>query len=197
VSAKPTLAARLNDVLGQLLLLPDAGAIDPTKDNISVGRGGHGTHKERGIAPSGTFAALEERPAVIQWAARFGRMLDVAERELEEARSGAVATSAKGARTGAVKDAEDRTILKDYVGMDPTTVAYIFGRTTEGIRKLRGRKGLDPATGERAQRDTLTPRVDPETSADRRLARRIDASVREAVRVAHAASESNPNPQED
>lgn len=148
---KPTIAARLNRVLGQLLLLADAGAIDQTRVRVNRGSGGHGTHKGRGMAPEGAFATLEERSPVVQWSARFDRMLAIAERELTEAQSGRAASPAR-------KRAEDRTILKDYVGVDPTAVAYIFGRTTAAVRKLRSRNGRAPDTGERASRDVLTTR---------------------------------------
>ncbi|HEX3241129.1 MAG TPA: hypothetical protein VHR18_13465 [Solirubrobacterales bacterium] len=32
---------------------------------------------------------------------------------------------------------------------DPTAVAFVFGSTTEAVRKLRGRNGRDPDTGQR------------------------------------------------
>jgi len=40
-----------------------------------------------------------------------------------------------------------RAILAE-VGVDPTTVAFLYGSTTEAVRKLRGRHGRDPETGQ-------------------------------------------------
>lgn len=154
------LGTRVNDVLLRLLVLPEGRAVDPTMNGygttISTGKGGHGTHKARGSAPSGAFDGLEERAPVVKWAERISRILDAAERECEAYERGAQATGPAQDKVSDRKRGEDRSILADYVGEDPTTVAYIFRRTTEGVRKLRQRNGLDPDTGERITRDVLT-----------------------------------------
>ena len=63
-----------------------------------------------------------------------------------------VKAEAEGNRSD-VRSAQTRAILGE-VGMDATTVAFIYGSTTEAVKKLRGRNGRDPDTGQpkRAQR---------------------------------------------
>lgn len=51
-------------------------------------------------------------------------------------------------KTSAARKAKTRAVLAE-VGMDPTAVAFVYGMTTEGVRKARGRAGFDPDTGVR------------------------------------------------
>lgn len=129
------------------LLLSNVGAVDPeaAADRVSTGRGGHGSHKAR-TAP--TFGA--ELPLSVELEHLIERLATVAERRLEDAKRGATGRPAQD-KVGRAKRAEDAAILREQ-GRGATEVAYLYGRTTEGIRKLRQRSGLDPETGERLDR---------------------------------------------
>lgn len=144
-----TLGERVNRILLDLLLLLEGGAIDPTRDVVSTGSGGHGSHKARS-APPGAFARFHDRPLVEQYAERFERLCIAAERDLEAVRQGVDTRPARDTRSKRKRD-EDRAILRE-VGRDPTWVAFVYGRTTDSVQRLRKRHGLDPNTGERAPR---------------------------------------------
>gem|GEM_PF-6790239 len=49
-------------------------------------------------------------------------------------------------KVSSTRKAKTQAILGE-VGMDPTAVAFIYGTTTEAVKKQRGRNGLDPDTG--------------------------------------------------
>jgi hypothetical protein len=51
-------------------------------------------------------------------------------------------------KTSSARKAQAQAILGER-GMDPTAVAFIYGTTTEAVKKQRGRNGLDPDTGQR------------------------------------------------
>lgn len=133
------------------LLLPNPGAVDYGRDVVSQGKGGHGTHGERGrIATFG-----QDVPFCVAMETALARFVEVWEARLRREVSGVPGHAPKGDKVGSAKRAEDRAVLA-CVGQDPTEVAYLYGRTTEGVRKLRQRNGLDADTGERARRDVLT-----------------------------------------
>lgn len=160
-AASKPLGRRLNAALTGLLMLGDGGAVDPARVRPSRGRGGHGKHGTTTAPPDGAFARLEDQAPVVRWVERFARQIEAAERELEDARGGAEAHAPNGDVRSRLRKSETRSILEDYVGVDPTTVAYIFRRTTEAVRKLRARDGRDPETGERVRREgplTALPR---------------------------------------
>lgn len=154
----PNLGARVNRVLVDLMMLGHGATVDPeqARNRVSAGKGGHGTHKARGAAPSGAFVALEDRPLVVQYAERIDRIVRVAEREVENARRGADARAANGDTRSARRRSETRTIIEAYVGVDPIDVGFIFRKSTESVRKLRQRDGRDPDTGERVRTDVVT-----------------------------------------
>ncbi len=74
----------------------------------------------------------------------FARWLDVWEREVQGQRPGVPS----GDKVSAARKAQSKAILGE-VGMDPTAVAFIYGTSTEAVRKLRGRHDRDPDTGQR------------------------------------------------
>ena len=152
-------------------LLAQAGAVDYGRDRVSQGEGGHGTHGERGRALN--FG--DDVPLSVEMERALARFATVWTRRLEAAQSGAPAFTVKGSRHNPAKRHEDAAIL-DHVG-DPTEAAYLYGRTTEGVRKMRLRRGHDPETGLRIRRDTLddaTRSLNPEDPDDAAL----DATVR-------------------
>jgi hypothetical protein len=87
-----------------------------------------------------------DRPLEIRMVESFARWLDVWEREAEQCPVSVVNDADH--RSAAARERK-RAIL-DEVGMDPTALAFVYGMTTESVRKLRGRNGRDPETGQRA-----------------------------------------------
>lgn len=151
------IGARINAVLGQLVLLSDVGAVQST-ERVSMGRGGHGTHKERGKAPAGSLAPFHERPLVVQYVERIQRVCEAMERDLETMREGGTVRRGPRDTRSPHYRAEAEDILREQ-GRPPVYLAFIYGWTEDGVRKLRGRNGLDPDTGERvSRRDILTSR---------------------------------------
>lgn len=154
------LGARLNAALAELLLLSDVPALNPERNTVSTGRGGHGTHKERGQAPIGTHAPFHERPLVEQYAERFQRLIEAAERDVEGVRRGNRTRRNPRDTRSAQYRAEVRAILAEE-GRDPVWVAFVYGWTEDAVRRLRKREGRDPDTGERARRNVLTASTPP------------------------------------
>jgi hypothetical protein len=150
------------------LPLPNAQAIDYSRDVVSHGKGGHGKHGTTTTRP--TFGA--DAPLPVQIERMVERMARVIEARLEDELEGAQPNAAR-AKTGKARREEDRAILA-AVGEDPTALAFVYGRATEAVRKLRQRSGRDPDTGERVP----TPR--PITAP----AREVAAAEREAARLA-------------
>jgi hypothetical protein len=149
------------------LLLPNAQAVDTSRDVVSNGRGGHGKHGTTTTTP--TFGA--DAPLPVELERSLGRFVEVWERRLE-AHTSAVDgdLSRPGAKTGAVKRAEDDAILR-AVGLEPIDLAFVYRRSTEAVRKLRLRNGLDPETGERVPAPrpiTASPRTQLQTFIESR-----------------------------
>lgn len=138
-----SLGNRLNKVLGGLLLLTEGATVDPTKDTISVGRGGHSTHGERGRRPGGS-----SRPLVVQWAERFEHMILAAERDLADAKHGTGRVEFSGTKPAAGL----RKRIHEYEGRDPVWIAFIEGCSVELVRKVRREADLNMVTGERLER---------------------------------------------
>lgn len=136
------------------LLFANAGAVDTERDVISQGKGGHGKHGATTVAP--THGA--DLPLAVRIERLQSRVATIVERWLAEEEERATGRPCHDRRSSA-KQAETRAILA-AVGQDPTEVAYLYGRTTEAVRKLRQRSGLDPDTGERVRRDVLTAPAD-------------------------------------
>lgn len=140
-----TLGARINRALQGLLLLGNPGAVDTSRDTVSNGRGGHGTHAERGKAPT------DFRPLVEEWAEFFRRACDMAELDLAmekgeverptEVRKGRVSSAAIRERRHRIQRA---TI---YQGRRPEFVAYVEGCSVSLVRDDREKGRLDPLTG--------------------------------------------------
>jgi hypothetical protein len=148
-----TLPQRINHLLTQLMLLSDVPGTDPSRDPVSTGKGGHGTHKTRGGAPAGVFTPMHDRPLVVQYVDRLERLCEAMEADVATVKHGSTNRPAADKRS-AGKRRDDRQILGEE-GRDPTWVAFVYGRTTEGVRKLRQRADLDPDTGEAVRRAHL------------------------------------------
>lgn len=131
-------------------LLANAQGVDYSRDVVSQGDGGHGKHGTTTTEPS--FG--DDPPLPVRIVGLVERVADVVERDLDVERRGPGARPAGHDRRSRAKRDEDQGVLSQRG--DPTRVAYLFGRTTEGVRKLRKCHGLDPATGERVKRDTIT-----------------------------------------
>lgn len=147
-----TWGQRLNEALGRLLLQPTPPGVDfeASADRVSTGKGGHGTHKARGQAPTGALQSGLDRPEFIWWLEQAERLVLALERDVEHNARRPEGTHARGDRESAVKRATDRRIVSEvYEGRDPTFVAFLEGRTTEGVRKLRQRHQRDPDDGSR------------------------------------------------
>jgi hypothetical protein len=96
--------------------------------------------------PSSSYLSFgRDRPLEVRMAESFARWLDVWDREVN---GGGQRVNEEDTRSAARK-AQTKAILGE-VGMDPTALAFIYGMTTDGVRKLRGRNGRDPETGQRA-----------------------------------------------
>lgn len=133
------------------LLLANAPAVDHTRVRVSRGSGGHGKHGTTTLAPThgaDVPLSVEMEDALARFALVYSRRLDVEQK-------GAEGHVPHGDSRSAARRDETRAILAQ-VGSDPTEVAYLYGRTTEAIRKLRLRNGLDADTGERVRRQVLT-----------------------------------------
>lgn len=124
---------RIRDVLVQMTLLPDGGAVDYGRVRVSHGKGGHGTHGVRSAAPPRPDAL------VVDWTRRFDRMARLAEHELETYRT--------GKRTADRLSRDQR--MATHVNETPAFVAYVEDCSTEAVRKWRQRHNRDPETGRR------------------------------------------------
>lgn len=145
-----SLADDLRDLVGTYraaLLLADAPAIDYSRDIISQGSGGHGSHKAR-TSPS--YGA--EKPLAVELEDAFARFVVVWRNRLAAAQSGAPAVAAKGDRVSSTRRAERKAVLS-ATGQPAIEVAYVYGWTEDGVRRARLAAGLDPATGERVDRE--------------------------------------------
>lgn len=140
-------------------LLTNTSAVDPSRERLNLGKATHGSMKT-----SRPLGFRGELPPSVEMEEALGRFVQVWERRLDEHSRGRVQT-ASGDRRSTARKAEDDAILRE-AGRDATEVAYLYGRTTEGVRKMRGRRGFDPDTGERIVKDNLTappPRRDEPT----------------------------------
>lgn len=87
-----------------------------------------------------TFA--DDLPVTDEMQRSLQRWVDVWKRRVQE-QSPALPSQDK---TSSARKAQTRAILGER-GMDPTAVAFIYGVSTEAVKKLRGRNGFDPDTG--------------------------------------------------
>jgi hypothetical protein len=115
------------------------------------GKGGHGKHG----ATTADLHFGRDLPLCVELERNLARFTKVYADKVDAERRGRRESTAGGDRRSKAKKAENRAILA-AVGLDSTALAYMYGRTTEGVRKLRRCHGLDPATGEPVTRDTLT-----------------------------------------
>lgn len=133
----------------ELLLQAEGRAVDTSAVRVS------------GNKPGTIPPAWADTPAAVEMERQLGRFVTVWRNRLQ-----AEQAPSAGDRRSAAKRSTDAAILA-AVGADPTELAYLHGRTTEGVRKLRLRRGLDPDTGERARRPSpITSRDLPETPHD-------------------------------
>lgn len=137
---------RLIRTYRESILLADASAIDYSRDVINHGSGGHGKHGTTTTTPS--FGA--DVPLSVEMERFLARAGTVFARRLEAERRGATATVPNGDTRSKAKRDETSAILAE-VGRDATEVAYLYGRTTEAVRKLRLRHGMDADRGERVR----------------------------------------------
>lgn len=130
---------RINDGLAKLLVVELNGpAVDTTRDIVTTGKGGHGTHKERGKAPAGNA-----RPLVEQWAEQAQRVAEGIEEAIRE-----IQTGAKPQEFGGIKPARGlRSRIHDYEGRGVVYVAYHERCSVELVRKVRAEKGRDAKWG--------------------------------------------------
>lgn len=99
-----------------------------------------------------------DEPVTVRMEKSLARWLDVWEREVE----GGVAGVVSADRTSARRKAQTKAVLGE-VGLDPTAVAFMYGMTTESVRRLRGRHARDPETGQRVT-ELRAERVDGKAS---------------------------------
>lgn len=135
--SRPNLPRRVNDVLARMVLYQETGAIDYGRDTISTGRGGHGTHKERGVAPT-----LQDS-MFVEWADRFNRLCAAAEKAADEFERG----PDERRRRGETSHARKRRIVTAYVGLPLAEAAFIDGCSTDLVRKTRIAANRDPQDG--------------------------------------------------
>ena len=151
-----SLGARVNRALGQLLLLGNAPGVDATRDAVSNGSGGHGTHGERGKAPT------DFQPLVIEWAEFFRRACDMAELDLAQERGEVERpTETRKGRVSAEDSRRRRQRIQRaaiYRGRRPEFVAYVEGCSVTLVREARQAGDLDPLTGQRAEKPLTTSR---------------------------------------
>lgn len=132
--------------------------MDSERDSINMGSGGHGTHKERGKAPT------DFRPLVLEWADFFRRAAELAEHDLAMERGEAPRpTMVKPGRVDAKRKKErDRRIARSplYIGRRPEFVAYMEGVSVTLVKDARTASRLDPLSGERGERPETAPAED-------------------------------------
>ena len=76
----------------------------------------------------------------------FARWLEMWERQIK---GGGPRKLPSQDKTSAARKEQTKATLAD-TGLDATAVAYRRGLTTDGVRNLRTKHGLDPNTGEKA-----------------------------------------------
>lgn len=140
-----SLGRDLDELLARMALLPEPPAMDYAAPVVTTSK-------------AGSSAPPNFHPLAVEWSERVKRLLVAAERDL--ARAQARPTSADR-RSDAKREADSRIVARVNEGRDPTYVAFLEGRTTEGVRKLRLRHGLDPDDGTRMA-GALTSRRLPE-----------------------------------
>ena len=154
-----TWGGRLNDALSRLLLQPTPPGIDfeAAAERVSKGKGGHGTHGARGQAPSGSHTAGLDRPEFLWWVERAECLVLALEREVEtNARRQEGVHPAADKQSARKRETDKRITSVIYEGRDPTFVAFLEGRTTDNVQRLRKTAGKDPANGERLSERPLT-----------------------------------------
>lgn len=118
------------------LLMADGAVQDTSRDVLHRG----GMHK--GSSPPRSNGAM-----TLDLEESFQRFVEVMARRVEAAQAEMRGNPAvHGDTKSKARKAETDAILGEE-GKDPTEVAYLYRRTTEGIRKLRVRYGKDPDTG--------------------------------------------------
>lgn len=128
----------------QALLMSSAPAAAMDKEQL------HPSSTKAGSKPPTDF-----RPLSGEMEESFARFVEVWGRRVEDERYGVVPTVNKHDKKSRARKAENSAILREE-GRDSTEVAYLYGRTTQGVEKIRARAGLDPKTGLRLAPKPLT-----------------------------------------
>lgn len=158
-----SLGTRLNNALARALLLSEGGTVDLTRDTVSLGRGGHGTHGERGRAPGGTSRSMVE-----QWVGRFEHLLLALERDIESVERGVEPIEWRGTKPAMGL----RRRIHEYAGRDPVFVAFVERCSVQLVHKVRKEAGLHTTTG-----DALTRNERPLTAHPRHTLAQITEEV--------------------
>jgi hypothetical protein len=144
------LGDRVNRALTDLLLLGAAPGVDPSRDTVSSGSGGHGKHGTTSVAPS------DMQPLVLEWAEFFRRAVELAELDVAMERGQHPRPHmVKRGRVSAMNARErDHRIARSriYEGRRPEFVAYAEGCSVDTVKTARTAAHLDPLTGERERR---------------------------------------------
>lgn len=139
------LDTRIRTVLLRMLRYQEASAVDYDRPVL---------HRLK----ASSSAPVDTDPLVLQWARRFERMVEAAERDAERFERGERMPASNDRRSDAYKAANKRVLAKENLGVDPTWIAFWECRTTKNIQDLRANAGLDPMDG--------TPRPKPFTNID-------------------------------
>ncbi len=166
-----TLGESINALLNiwrRAQLLSETKAVDPTRGGLHTGI----TQSRNASAPS--FG--RDLPISVDLERTLARLAAVYRARLDEAERGVVTASAQRAvilaeaqlLSGALGLPESRVgqprtgerFVRDGIleaeGIDPTTLGFLYGKTTRAIQDMRRRAGLDPDTGEKVKRNVLT-----------------------------------------
>jgi hypothetical protein len=110
-----------------------------------------------GSKPGSSHLSFDELPLSEAIERSLDRWLQAWRAQAEQGR-----TIAKGDRTSAASKARTRAILGER-GMDPVSVAFIYGTTERAVQQMRGRNGFDPETG-LPERELRQERIDGKAS---------------------------------
>ena len=129
------LGRAISAVLVRMALLPDGGAMRYDADKVSGG-------KAESSPPPRLDSLADE------WSRRFAQLLQVAERDLRMAQTGATRSPR---RVDAARDARIVS-YRLHGGNPPEWVAFVEDVSASHVEKVRKREGLDPRTGERVRK---------------------------------------------
>lgn len=123
--------------------------IDVCRDARMASEGATVSLGERVSGGKSGSAHLEfskDLPVSVELERTIRRVADVYRQRVGGRQSGVISAD----KSSAQRKAQTRAILGE-VGMDPTAVAFMYGMTTESVRRLRGKHGRDPDTGQHSR----------------------------------------------